>query len=169
MNRIILLALALILLSLGARLVFSHFVSEETKIRWLVEDMVEGFNAGKARQSVRGLDSNWSHAERPLDRDMLRGFILGEAMQGGLGSRRAFPWRVELPPDSLRIQVAEDEDSAALEAELLFSHNRSGTEEPADWELQWHLRLLAELHPTDEGWRILKSRHEDIQGALIGR
>lgn len=169
MNRVITIAILLILGSLGVRLLVSKLVSDETKIRWMLEDMVEGFDEGDSGDTVSGLARTWTHAGRPIDRDMIKGYVFREWMESSRSSSGQYPWDVEIPEDSLTISVAADGETATIELEAVFSELEGGGDAAAVWKPNWHVRIWGDLENTDDGWRIVKSRHEDIQGVMLGR
>ncbi|MFT5689920.1 MAG: hypothetical protein ACI8PQ_002769 [Planctomycetota bacterium] len=169
MNRAVLIAVLLILGAFGARELSSRLASEEKQIHWMLEEMVEGFDQGKGRQATSGLGPKWAHAGRPVDREQIRGFIIAEAMQANQKDAGDYPWDVDIPEETLRIEVAEDGASANLEAEVIFSILEQTGEDDGRWEPRWHLRLQAELRSTVDGWKIISSSHEDIQGVMLGR
>lgn len=167
MNRLILAAIVLVLGGLALRLLVQGMASDETKIRWMLEEMVEGFDEGQAGQSISGLARDWTHEGRPIDRDTIRGYVFGQTMQKGKGL--PFPWDAEVPEETLVIEVAPEGGSATLTAEVRFSELTGATsEEDGTWNERWHLRLEADVQETEDGWRIVSSRHEDIQGVMIG-
>ena len=52
MKRILLIALGLLLLVLGARALFRALSSDETKLRWRLEAMEEGYNEGDVGDAI---------------------------------------------------------------------------------------------------------------------
>jgi hypothetical protein len=69
---------------------------------------------------------------------------------------------VEVDEEAAAIVVAGDH--ATLTIEATFSRLRAG-----QWAETWRARLTAELEDGDDGWEIVKSRHEDVTGTHLGR
>jgi len=154
---ILLLIAAVVVAFLGIRWTIHQLVSDETKITWLIEGMVEGFDEGKAGDAVEGLAEDWRHESSSVDRDLLRSALAREILSRRQSSAKEWPYRVEVPEDLLRITV--DGDEAEVECEAIF-HRRHQEE----WRSVWRMEVRAELVRGDDGWRFQYSRHEDLEG-----
>ena len=169
MRRIVTGLLLVFVLLFGIRWVSDLLSSDETKIRRMLEHMVEGFDDGQARQAISGLAEDWRHASGSESREDLRLFVLGESLRNRDRESKAFRWDAELLEDTLRIQVEEGAETATLEVELRL-HELSGVVDGEKrWELRWHFRLDAQLIDGPGGWQIARSSHEDLEGRRIRR
>jgi hypothetical protein len=153
------LLLILITLSfLGAKRLFIALASDERQIAWLLEDMEAGYDAAKVGPCVAGIAEDWRHgSSRELDRDALKGYLLREFLIERDTRTKEFLLRVEVPAESVEIQV--DGERATLRCEARFER-RTG----AGWETTWHIRALAELARAGGRWRIVHSSHENLVG-----
>ena len=165
MRRTLLLLGTALLLWFTGRWLHYRLASDEQKIRWQVEEMLEGYNTAQPGMAVGPLDPDWRHeGHGELDRELLRGALFRVAMNDRDRETRELTSRVALVEDSLVIEVAGD--TAALEFEAVFSRRKRGDEE---WTERWRLRIEAELEDGDDGWKIVRSRHEDLAGTQLSR
>jgi hypothetical protein len=144
------------------RMVFLSFVSDETKIRWLVEEMEEGYNAGDLSDCVGPLHEDWEHDGHSLTRDYLKGGLFQafrEERDRETGKRTS---KVEIDPESFSV-VVEDEQ-ARIELEARFSRQKQGV-----WAETWHIRVFGNLENGEDGWRITRTRHDDLSGTQLSR
>ena len=155
----IVLGLGLALLAyFGVRALVYALVPPKTRVRWVVEEMLEGFNEARARPVLAGIAKDFvdetSQTRREDLHQVLAWMFLNETDdQGG------FLWHAELVPESLAITVAEDEQSADVACSVNFAVRR-GTESRAVWDA--HFRgTVAE---TEDGWqwtRVVEANHRD--------
>lgn len=152
---------ALPLLYVGGGLVIRWLASDETEIRWIVEDMEEAYNAGDPSGCVESIARTWRHAGSELDRQMLFGALLRIAQERDRETR-ALRSRVEVDPQAAEIVVTGE--TATLTLEAAFQRRRGD-----EWKPSWQVRITAELVDGDDGWEIVASRHEDLEGTHLGR
>lgn len=160
-KKIALVLLSLAGLYLGTGLLIRFFASDETKIRWLVEQMEEAYNAGRPGSCVGPLAKDWSHEGYSLDRQLLLGGLFQSARDRDRETRQLRS-RVEVDESALRIAVTGPR--ATLATEATFSRLRAGK-----WEESWRLALEAELEDGPDGWKFVTSRHTDLAGTQLGR
>ncbi len=135
-----------------------RFVSDETRLRWIVEEMVAGYNDASLGPCVGPIADDWRHgSSTTLDREVLKGGLLRQFWNERDHRTKAFLYRVEVPEDTLSIEVREGE--ATLDLEARFERLRGAT-----WEPLWHIRIEAELDQLDGDWKIRRSSHEDLEG-----
>lgn len=140
-----------------ARWAFSALASDETKIRRLVAEMEDGFNEGSGRRATSGLAETWKHAGETLSRDDLRGYLLAEFHQQRSQKARRLTLRVEIPADSLAIEVEGERARLVLEAHF---EKLAGEE----WQPLWRTRIEAVLADGADGWQIVETEKDDIEG-----
>ena len=162
MKRLFLLALAAVVLLLVGKMVVRALADDETKVRWIVEEMRDGYNEGDVGDVVGPLHREWSHRGSGVDRDLVRGGLVREFFQERDPKTKQLTRRVDVDLDALEIDVAGDE--AALGLEATFSRRRAEA-----WEPVWRARIDAELVRVDGRGRLLRSRHEDLEGSVRAR
>jgi hypothetical protein len=160
-KKILLPLFALVALYLGSGLVIRFFASDETRIRWLVAQMEEAYNAGRPGSCVGPLAKDWRHEGSSIDREQLLGGLFQAARERDKETRQL---RSKVEVDEDAVQVSVDGERATLATEALFWRLRAGS-----WEESWRLRIEAELEDGDEGWEIVRSRHQDLAGTHLGR
>lgn len=171
MRRALAVLVALPLLWLGGRALVRAFASDETRIRWMLASMEEGYNTGDVGDAVAPLHRDWSHEGTELDRDLIRAGLARELFQDRDPRTKKLRRRVELDPGSVEVAVGEDGADVALVARFARLDPRpdAGAEDEAAWGVVWTARIEAELVRTDDGWRILRSRHADVEGTQLSR
>jgi len=153
--------LALAALYLGVAWLVELLTPDDTKIRRLVAQMEDAYNRGDPGDCVEPLARAWRHERYELDRQLLFGALLQAARERDRETRE-LPTRVTIDEDAASIDVQDDQATLALEA--LFERRRGG-----EWRASWRIRVEAELADGDDGWEIVKSRHEDLTGTHLGR
>ena len=150
----------LVMLVVGVRTLYFALASDETKIRWLVEQMEEGYDEGDVSDCVGPLAKDWRHeGQSELDRDLLKGGLLREFLQEGRDSETKERTRkVDVVDDSLSIAVTDE--TATLSVRVAFSRKRA-----SGWEETWRAEIEADLRDGDDGWKIVKTRHADLDGS----
>ena len=101
------------------------------------------------------------HEGHSIDRQLLLGALFQAARERDRETRELLS-KVEVDEDAAAITV--EGERATLACEALFSRLRRGT-----WEEAWRARFTAELVDGDDGWEIVRSRHEDLRGTHLGR
>ena len=160
-KRILLALLALAGLYFGGRSLVRFFASDETKIRRLVAQMEEAYNEGSPGSCVGPLAKDWRHEGYELDRELLLGALFQTARDRDRETRQL---RTKVEVDEDAVEVSVDGEHATLTTEATFSRLRAGA-----WEESWRLCITAELQDGDDGWEIVKSRHQDLRGTQLGR
>ena len=146
----------------GGKALVWALASDETKIRWRVESMFEGYNTAQPRLCVGPLHKDWRHEGYELDRELLRGGLFRVSMQDRDPQTKKLNVRAELVPDSFYVEVKGDQ--ANLEFEGLFFKQREG-----EWEETWRIQVAGDLEKGEGGWKIVRSRHEDLLGTQLSR
>ena len=160
-RKILALLLALGALYLGVNFLVELFTSDETKIRHLLGDMEEAYNAGKPRSCIEPVAKDWHHEGYEIDRELLFGALAQTFLDR---DRETKQLRTRVEVDEGAAEVAVDGERAAVACEATFFRLRAG-----QWSESWHVRLEADLEDRDDGWEIVKSRHRDERGTHLGR
>ncbi len=160
-KKLFLALVALLALFFASRSLIRFLASDETKIRRLVAEMEEAYNEGRPGACVGPLAKGWRHEGYSIDRELLLGALFQAARERDMATHQ-LKSRVEVDEDAAQVHV--DGERATLSIEATFSRLRAG-----QWGQSWRLRVEAELVDGDDGWEIVKSRHEDLTGTLVGR
>jgi hypothetical protein len=153
--------LVLAVLVLGTRGLVRFLAPAEAKIRRLVEQMEDAYNAGKPGTCVGPLARDWRHEGHSIDRQMLLGGLFQAARERDPETREL---RSRVAVDDGTLSVTVDGERAELSAEATFSRLSAG-----EWREAWRARFEAELEHGDDGWKIVRSRHADVAGTHLGR
>ena len=139
----------------GLRTVILALASDEARIRWAIEDMIEGYQEGDVGDSTEYLAREWTHEEAPgIDVEYLKQGMRGRYLTDRQEGHRR---RAGLDEESLAIDVTED--LATTVFEVRFFRTRTDQE-----QLEWHARFRADWRRGDGGWEILRSGHENVSG-----
>jgi len=144
------------------RMVILAFVSDETKIRWLIQEMEEGFNDGDLSDCIGPLHTDWKHDGHSMNRDYLKGGLFQtfrEERDRDTGRRTS---KVEVDLESFSVEV--EDEQARFEVEALFSRFKRDA-----WEETWHIRVFGDLEQGEDGWKITRTRHDDLSGTQLSR
>ncbi len=160
MKKIALVLAALLLALLAGRAVIRGMASEETKIRWLVQEEVESFNATSVSGCIDVLAPEYREITTGLDRSSLRGVLLYVFQKYRDQDSREFLYSLAAP-DELLVVTLRNEVETEAEAEFKVVLSERGV--PV-----WAIRVQAELFRGEDGWRFVSSRHETVEGARPG-
>jgi hypothetical protein len=157
-KRFLAIALAFAALFLGARWLWHALASDERKIRWLVEGAADGFDEAHSGPVLDALTLDWLHESTPgFDRAVLVDVLRALYFQERDPSTRRFRYRVEI--DAAALAIAVEGERARLAGEARFDRSLQG-----EWKPIWRVRFEADLIDGDDGWRVARSRHEDLEG-----
>jgi hypothetical protein len=144
------------------RWLFIALASDETHIRWLVERMEQGYNRADVSDCVGPLAEDWTHEGYAVEREMVANAIRADYLQDRDRETKELRRRVDVDEDTLVIEV--DDGTAHLTVEARFERLQEG-----QWSETWAMRAEAELRETEDGWKIWRSRHEDLRGTQLSR
>ncbi|MEX1024441.1 MAG: hypothetical protein WD226_05125 [Planctomycetota bacterium] len=157
MKRFLLVPLAAVAIYFAGRSLVMLFVSDETKIRWIVEEMQESFNDARAGGCLSPVADTWRHEDSAwLDRETLHGALVRTFFTERDRDKR-FLLRVEVPEDNLVIVVTDD--TADVRAAVKFLRR-----EGEAWAVTWYFELEAEFRDGDDGWQIHRTSHRNVEG-----
>ena len=163
MRRILLGLAAALLLFLVGRAIVRALVSDETRIRWLVEDMAEGFDATRMDPVLVAFAEGYRDETTGADRSNVREALAYLFLTEKDPRTKAFPYRVEVAITKLAIDRSSPEKPAA-DCELLarFLDRRGGEE-----KLAWEVEIVSRWIRGEYGWRIASTRHETKSGRML--
>ncbi len=158
--RAVLVVLVLLLASSGGFLACRHFAPAETKIQRRLQTMAEGFNDTRLAPCMAALAETYRDTSTGADREWIREGLMYSFFREQDPATRKFRWRVEIPPQHVRIAVDPERGVSATAEFVAHFHERTGVEE----QLAWSVRITAKLEETSDGWRITETRHETVSG-----
>lgn len=159
-RRLALLLSLAVVLGFGLRALVRALASDETRIRWRVEEMAEGFDATRMNPILAGLAHDFVDDGSGATKEELRAALAQAFLQRKDPVTKAFPWRVKLREGEPRARVAGGEPrTAEFDTELAFEESHG-----AEWTPCWRVRVHAELIDTDDGWKIRRTRVDTLDG-----
>lgn len=164
MQRVLLSLLAVIGLYFGGRALVRAFASDETRIRWVVDRMVEGFNDTRMNPILDGLDETYLDDTYGADRQLLRAAAASVFFQAKDPVTKKFLYRLEWQPSApLAIEARGDAPKRAqLGLELTFFRRHGETE-----ELAWSVHVDGTLEKQGGEWRFVRSDTKTKSGERI--
>jgi hypothetical protein len=157
MRRILLLAALLVVAFLGGRAIWRAMASDATRIRWLFEGEAAAFNDCAGLSVLESFAPDWQDETTGTSRQMLRGGLMWVFQNRRDPKTQRFLYRIEMG----ELDVDIDGDRAKATVPLVLHHGLDDDRRPV-----WELRVLAELGRKDGSWRVERSRHETISGAV---
>ena len=160
MNKVIPIAIALLVVVLGGRVIYRGMASEETHIRWLVEEEVEAFNSASISGCMVGFAMEYEDTTLRLNRTSLQQVLLYAFQKRRDPETGRFLYSIQIPDESLQVTLKGDD---RLQAEVQFPVVLSEAGKPV-----WEIGVQAELIRDENGWAIVSSSHETVVGARPG-
>jgi hypothetical protein len=161
LRRFFLSALAVIALFFGGRAIVRAFASDETKIRWQLDSMAEGFNETRNGAVLAGLAPDFLDETHGADRQLVRAALARLFFESKDPVTKAFPYRVELPREALEIDVGSPANTATVELVARFFEKHAGEE-----QVRWEIAVSAELVERDGEWLVQRSEVRTVSGRM---
>ncbi|MEE9127824.1 MAG: hypothetical protein V3U11_11850 [Planctomycetota bacterium] len=150
------LALALVAGYCGYRML----ASDETRIRWLLQDAAVSFNNMNLRGCVGAFDQDYREKTTGLGLLELKNALRVSFLQRVDPKTKAFLYRIRVPEQGISVKVGDNGEQAEAQFTLYLEGRQHGA-----FETQWQIAVTAELHKADNGdWRIHSSSHETLDG-----
>ena len=163
MNRILLVLLGLVALFFGVRAIVHALASDETKIRWLLEDMTEGFNDTRMNPILSGLAQEFVDESSGADKELVRAGLAQLFLQSKDPKTKKFPYIVRVLENETKIDVTQGEPATArLECVVEFVTPHG----PGEFELIWKVRIDGELARKDS-WKFQRTRVHTLEGQRL--
>ena len=160
MARYLSLAALALLFAWGGCVLWRRLASDETQIRWRIEEAAEAFNAGRPGSAVAPLADAWFDRSSGIHKDTLHQMLVALVFQEK-DEKGRFRCSVEVPRETLVIEVQEGGKAHAT-LEAAFFRKRTALREP---ELQWRAAVEADLVDGEDGWQIVSTEHRTLEGA----
>ena len=141
-------------------LVFHVFVSDETRIRRVLQTSADGFNDTHKSRCLSALAEDFRDETTGLSRDHLGQRLVYLFLKEKHPDMNAFRYRIELVEDKLEIEVADGSPKTAKVSMLArFSGLVKG-----EFKLVWEVEIDGGMEKTSDGWKVKRSRHRGVSG-----
>lgn len=163
MKRIFLILVSAVALYFVGRAIYRASVSDETRIRWVMEDVSEGFAATRMRPILSALDKSFVDQTYGADRALVQA-ALAQLFFEHRDAQQGFPYRMEWKSSDLTIEPAEGEGAAraTLKLELTFFERVGEVENRA-----WAVVVDAKMAKYDGDWRFVQTDTTTVEGRRI--
>ncbi len=166
MRRVLLVLIAASALVLAVQRLWVALASEETRIRWRLQGMAQGFDEQSTGACLRGVAEGWRDEGSQVDRAQLADGLRVLFFRGRDAESGRFPYRAEIEREALSIEVDPADRGAARATFTARFLALSGE----DWSPTWRVRVEGRLrkHP-ERGWQLVETRHETLlsDGRLV--
>lgn len=161
MRRPTLLLLGVVAVAVAAYTGRRMLASDETRIRWLLEDAARSFNEAYLAGCLEAFDNRYQDTSSTpaLDRTMLAATLRYVFQLRVDLKTKAFLLRVRIPEEELTIQVGRSGEQAEARFRLDLEEQLEGA-----WQSAWQLQVTANLQEAGGDWRIRQSSHETAAG-----
>jgi len=161
MKRPTLLLLGIVAVGIAAYAGYRMLASDETRIRWLLDDAASSFNNTHLAGCLEGfhLDYHDTTTTPKLDRALLSAGLRVLFLRHVHPKTKKFQLRVRVPAEDLTIQIDDGGEQAEARFTVDMEQQRQGA-----WQSEWQLRVTAQMHKVDGDWRIQRSSHETTAG-----
>lgn len=156
-KRILLVLLGLVALFFGVRAGVRMLASDETKIRWLLEDMTEGFDDTRMNPILSGLAQDFVDDGSGARKDDVRAALGYLFLQRKDPKTRKFPYRARIEVQALRV-------SAGRQAEAEFELVLEQSDGEDAWGEAWKAHVHAELAQDSGDWFLRRTRVDTLAG-----
>ena len=162
MKRFVLSAIAAVIAFVAVRWIVHALASDETRIRWTLESMADGFNDTRTNKCLAGLAPDFRDETYGADRQDVQRGLARLFFEKKDPKTRGFLYRVELPRDAMEIEVDANEARTARATVLARFLEKQGDAESVAWET----RIAAELVKRDGDWLVHGSEHTILVGRM---
>jgi hypothetical protein len=164
-HKLLLAVAAVTLLLVGGRWAYHALASDETKIRWRIEEMIDGFNDCQGAGVLDGLASDFRDQASGATREDVHGALVQLFFERVDSRTHEFQLSAELVADELSIQVQATQPKRATATMHVLIHERASDGKS---QLFWDARIVGRLEKRDEGWQWIETteaNHRDRRGA----
>jgi len=162
LRKIGLLLVVLGLLAVGIRYLVLTLASDETKIRWAIQDAAEGFGDARANPVLELLARDFQDQPSGYTREDIRGPLAAVFFQEKDPETKGFPYRLEIADEAIAIEVTKgDPDSAAVSFPGKIVDTRGRQRRDA-----WAFEIEGRMEEREDGWCFVSTTHRTIDGSF---
>jgi hypothetical protein len=163
MRKLLIAALAGGALFIAISFLVRAFESPETKIRRRLEQMAADFDGGRAGPCARGLAEEFVDTTTGAGVGDVHAVLVRMTFAERDPKTNEFLHRVAFPEDSMAIRLdAADPERATVDLVAVFEEKRG-----SEWKVEWRVAIAAEMAEGDDGWQVLRTTHETLEGARL--
>ncbi len=150
------------LLAVGVRYLVLTLVSDETKIRWAIQDAAEGFGNARANPVLELLARDFEDQPSGYKREDIRGPLAAVFFQEKDPETKGFPYRLEIADEAIQIVVVKGEpDSATVSFPGKIVDTRGGKRRDA-----WSFEIEGRMEEREDGWCFVTTTHRTLDGSF---
>jgi hypothetical protein len=158
-KRVLLVLLGLVALFFGVRAIVHALASDETKIRWLLEDMTDGFNETRMNPILSGLAQEFVDDGSGARKDDVRAALAQLFLQRKDPQTKKFPFRARIEVEAVRVQGTK-----SAESDFVLDVEESRGEL---WRAAWKARVHADLVQDSGDWFVQRTRVDTLEGQRL--
>ncbi len=160
LRKIAIALIAVAIVWLGGRALVHALVSDETKIRWKLEEACEGFTATRMGPILDFLAPDFVEASSGKPRAEVRAAVASVFFTAKDPQTKKFPYVAIIVPDTLTVEKDPgDDDKARLRCTIRITDTRGGEE-----RIAYEFKLDGTLVDGDDGWQLMDARADKLKG-----
>jgi hypothetical protein len=150
----------LALLFVGGRAIVRALAPDETKIRWRLEEMRDGFNETELAPVVDHLHPLFREEQSGADVDQVEQALIAIFFGEIDSATKSFALRVDCDFDAWLVQLGADQAPASAGGECSLFRSKAGVERLL-WRAKVELELVDDEH---DGWLVQRAAFETLEG-----
>ena len=160
MKKIALILACLVVAVFVGRIVIRGMADEETKIRRLVQEEVEAFNATSISGCMAAFATEYQETTTGLHRADFQRVLLYVFQKYRDRDTREFLYQLAAPDEQVDVTLRNEEQTEA-DVDFKVVLNERGA--PV-----WSIRVQGSLFRGEDGWQFVTSQHMTVEGARPG-
>ncbi|TAJ24711.1 MAG: hypothetical protein EPO68_01145 [Planctomycetota bacterium] len=160
MKRLLAAIAVLALVYFAGRAIVRALASEETKIRWALEEMRDGFNDAEPAPVIDHLHPLFREEQSGADLDMAEQALIAVCIGEIDSTTKTFALRAEADFDAWAVELGADDATATAKGDVGLFRSRAGVEK-LEWRAKVELELVDDEH---EGWLVQRAAFETLEG-----
>jgi hypothetical protein len=153
MRKLALVSLSALLLVFVAGRIRRALASPEQALRWQLEDMLDGFNAPRVGPMIGGFHTDFRDESSGIGREDLKSALAYLVLTHKDPATKDWNLEVELPDESISIEMAEDQKRATVRVTPTFFITHGDAR-----DVWWSAGATADFVHVDGRWRCLRTR-----------
>jgi hypothetical protein len=162
-KRLLLVLLALVALYFGVRALVRALASDDTRIRWLVADMADGFDDTRMNPILSGLAQDFVDEGSGARKDDVRAGLAQLFLQRKDPKTKKFPYRARIEQEGFTVRVHSAESKSG-EADFVLVLEESAGEL---WHVAWKAQVHAQLGEDSGDWFLRRTRVDTLEGQRL--
>lgn len=160
MKRLLAAIAVLALVFFAGRAIVRALASDETRIRWTLEEMRDGFNDAEPAPVIDHLHPLFREEENGVDLAQVEQALIAVCLGEIDSTTKTFALRADCDFDAWSVALGPDDAQASAKGEVGLFRSRQGVEKLV-WRAKVELELVEDEH---DGWLVRRGSFETLEG-----